>query len=186
MTWPFGAGVAMGYATLGTIGFAERFDMAPAAWCPTSRRQSQEARADLVLLTQRVATAVQEVAQVEPVAELSVADSIRPAPTFNILGLKEPEKASEPAGARPLSPREHEVALLVAGGRTNRQMAEELVVSEATASKHIENILSKLGFSSRAEIASWSSSIGCWLWAPTECGARRRCEVRPRSGPAAT
>jgi predicted ATPase/DNA-binding CsgD family transcriptional regulator len=56
-----------------------------------------------------------------------------------------------------LTGREREVARLVAHGRTNRQIATELVVTESTAAKHIEHILSKLGLSSRAQIAAWAA-----------------------------
>ncbi len=54
-----------------------------------------------------------------------------------------------------LTPREHEVAGLVAQGLTNKQIAEQLVISERTAETHIEQIRSKLGFRSRAQIAGW-------------------------------
>jgi DNA-binding CsgD family transcriptional regulator len=60
------------------------------------------------------------------------------------------------AGATdPLTAREREVALLVAAGRTNRQIAETLVVSERTAANHVQHILTKLGFSRRGELAAW-------------------------------
>jgi len=59
-----------------------------------------------------------------------------------------------------LSPREREVAGLVAAGRTNRQMAEALGVAERTATSHIQNILNKLGFDSRAQIAAWAAAHG--------------------------
>jgi predicted ATPase/DNA-binding CsgD family transcriptional regulator len=55
----------------------------------------------------------------------------------------------------PLTRREREVARLVARGRSNRQIAEELVVTEATAAKHVENIREKLGVTSRMQIAAW-------------------------------
>jgi predicted ATPase/DNA-binding CsgD family transcriptional regulator len=54
-----------------------------------------------------------------------------------------------------LTPREREVAVLVAQGLTNRQIAEALVISEGTARIHIEHILNKLDFHSRAQIAAW-------------------------------
>jgi non-specific serine/threonine protein kinase len=56
-----------------------------------------------------------------------------------------------------LTSRERQVATLVARGRTNRQIATELVVTEATAAKHIEHILDKLGLNSRAQIAAWAA-----------------------------
>jgi len=53
--------------------------------------------------------------------------------------------------------REREVALLVARGLTNRQVAEELSISERTAANHVAKILKKLGFSSRAQLAAWAT-----------------------------
>ncbi len=55
-----------------------------------------------------------------------------------------------------LSAREREVAALVAQGKTNREIAEHLVVSERTAEAHVSNILGKLGFTTRALIAAWA------------------------------
>ncbi len=61
-----------------------------------------------------------------------------------------------PSGPRPaLTPREREVATLVARGRTNREIAAELVITERTAESHVSNMLSKLGFRSRAKLAAW-------------------------------
>ncbi|GAA2104013.1 LuxR C-terminal-related transcriptional regulator [Streptomyces albiaxialis] len=57
-------------------------------------------------------------------------------------------------GTAALTRREREVAGLVAEGLSNREIAERLVVSKRTADAHIEHILSKLGFSSRAQIAA--------------------------------
>jgi non-specific serine/threonine protein kinase len=54
-----------------------------------------------------------------------------------------------------LTAREQEIALLVGGGLTNRQIAQELCISERTVENHIANILKKQGFSSRARIATW-------------------------------
>ncbi len=64
-------------------------------------------------------------------------------------------------GARPhsgLSPREREVAQLVAQGMTNREIAEALVLSERTAENHVQHILTKLGFTRRSQIAAWVAS----------------------------
>jgi DNA-binding CsgD family transcriptional regulator len=58
-----------------------------------------------------------------------------------------------PAG--PLSRREAEVAELVGQGMTNRQIASELYISERTAQTHVQHILTKLGFSTRSQIAAW-------------------------------
>jgi DNA-binding NarL/FixJ family response regulator len=53
-----------------------------------------------------------------------------------------------------LTPREVEVLELVAAGRTNRQIGDELYVSEKTASVHVSNILRKLGVTSRVDPSS--------------------------------
>jgi DNA-binding CsgD family transcriptional regulator len=54
-----------------------------------------------------------------------------------------------------LSARETEVAALVADGLTNRQIATRLVLSERTAQNHVQHILTKLGFTTRSQIATW-------------------------------
>jgi len=54
-----------------------------------------------------------------------------------------------------LSKRELEVARLVASGMTSRAIAERLFRSERTVESHLEHILTKLGFSSRAQVAGW-------------------------------
>jgi DNA-binding NarL/FixJ family response regulator len=55
-----------------------------------------------------------------------------------------------------LSDREWEVAMLVARGLSNRQIAAELVVSERTVDTHVSHILRKLQLVSRAQIAAWA------------------------------
>jgi DNA-binding CsgD family transcriptional regulator len=66
-------------------------------------------------------------------------------------------RTGNPAGASPpeLSPRELEVAELVTEGLTNSAIAARLFVSRATVSSHVTHILTKLGFTSRAQIAAW-------------------------------
>jgi DNA-binding CsgD family transcriptional regulator len=59
-----------------------------------------------------------------------------------------------------LTEREREVAALIAQGKASREIAEILVVNARTIEKHIENILSKLGFTSRTQIAVWASEKG--------------------------
>jgi DNA-binding NarL/FixJ family response regulator len=58
-----------------------------------------------------------------------------------------------------LSAREVEVAMLVAQGLSNRQIAERLVISERTAQNHVQHILNKLGFTSRSQIAAWTAGL---------------------------
>ena len=59
----------------------------------------------------------------------------------------------------PLSAREFEVAQLVAAGLTNRQIADQLLLSPKTISAHITHILTKLGAARRAEIAAWCATV---------------------------
>jgi DNA-binding NarL/FixJ family response regulator len=55
----------------------------------------------------------------------------------------------------PLSKREVEVARLIADGLANKEIAARLFISERTVTTHVGNILNKLGFGSRVQIASW-------------------------------
>ena len=54
-----------------------------------------------------------------------------------------------------LSAREREVAMRIHRGMSNREIAEELVLSVRTVDTHVQRIFGKLGFSSRAQIAAW-------------------------------
>ncbi|MCX6465784.1 MAG: LuxR C-terminal-related transcriptional regulator, partial [Pseudonocardiales bacterium] len=66
-----------------------------------------------------------------------------------------------------LSPREAEVAALVAEGLTNRAIAERLVISERTAANHVAHILTKLGFTSRSQIAArMGGTVGTGMSSP--------------------
>jgi DNA-binding NarL/FixJ family response regulator len=63
---------------------------------------------------------------------------------------------SRPEGRPVLTQREWEVARLVAEGLSNRQIATRLVISQRTAEGHVEHVLTKLGFTSRSQIAAWA------------------------------
>ncbi|MCX5279295.1 AAA family ATPase [Streptomyces sp. NBC_00198] len=65
-----------------------------------------------------------------------------------------PAAPADPAAALGLTGRERDVLRLVAAGRTNRQIAEELFISPKTASVHVSNILAKLDVSGRGEAAA--------------------------------
>jgi ATP/maltotriose-dependent transcriptional regulator MalT len=56
-----------------------------------------------------------------------------------------------------LTAREREIARLLADGLSNRDIAQRLVISDATAEVHVKHILSKLGFRSRSQVAVWFS-----------------------------
>jgi non-specific serine/threonine protein kinase len=78
------------------------------------------------------------------------------------------KRVDRPAGAHahaqreasPLTAREQQVAELVRRGLTNRLIGESLVITEGTAALHVKNALSKLGFTSRAQLASWATERG--------------------------
>jgi DNA-binding CsgD family transcriptional regulator/tetratricopeptide (TPR) repeat protein len=65
-----------------------------------------------------------------------------------------------PAGPEALTPREREVVALLAEGLTNAQLAERLYISPRTAAVHVSNVLTKLGMSSRTEVAAWAVRTG--------------------------
>jgi predicted ATPase/DNA-binding CsgD family transcriptional regulator len=78
------------------------------------------------------------------------------------LALGEPDEvdvaANEPVEAGPLSKRELEVARLIAESLTNKEIATRLFISDRTVTTHVGNILNKLGFDSRVQIASWMTA----------------------------
>jgi predicted ATPase/DNA-binding CsgD family transcriptional regulator len=82
------------------------------------------------------------------------------------LALEAPPPAGHriPAPARPLpgqlTPRERQITELISEGMSNKAIAEQLVISPATAARHVANILAKLDFSSRSQIAAWATSAG--------------------------
>ena len=95
---------------------------------------------------------------------------------------KPPDKPPAPAvsDGAPLTPRELQVARLVAGGRSNKEIAAQLVISQRTAEGHVERILAKLGFTSRAQVAAWVAASQ-----PDDGGEGRDCRLAPmasRSG----
>jgi NarL family two-component system response regulator LiaR len=65
----------------------------------------------------------------------------------------------EPPAAR-LTAREQQVLRLLAGGMTNRQIADALTISEKTVSVHVSNLLGKLGLSSRTQAALYAARAG--------------------------
>jgi DNA-binding CsgD family transcriptional regulator len=69
---------------------------------------------------------------------------------------------AEPSAASTLglTPREAEVLALLAEGRTNRQIGQELFITEKTASLHVSHILAKLGVAGRGEAAAMAHRLG--------------------------
>ncbi len=159
----FGVAVTLGYATLGQVGFAGRVDYAAVGpVVDLADELSARATHGQLLITRPVYAAVEDQVDVSALGELSLAGFSRPVPVFSV---KRPRsEASTQDGSRPgsgtLSMREREVAVLIARGLTNKQIAEELVISERTAEGHVDHIRVKLGLHNRAEVAAWVIQTG--------------------------
>ncbi|MDF3307168.1 LuxR C-terminal-related transcriptional regulator [Rhodococcus sp. T2V] len=68
--------------------------------------------------------------------------------------LAKPDDIDNPLQDLPLTRREQEIARLVATGKTNREIADELVISPRTVDTHVQRILTKLDFTSRSQVAA--------------------------------
>ncbi len=90
--------------------------------------------------------------------------------TASTVSTKDKETA-RPEGL--LAQREREVALLIAQGLSNREIASRLVISERTAETHVQHILNKLGFKSRTQIATWATQHGLTGKSPSDPSSRR-------------
>jgi len=87
---------------------------------------------------------------------LSTDPSVPPAAT----SADRPPDAPADQQPSPLSPREAEVAALIARGLTNRDIGDRLVITERTVDAHVRHILDKLGVAARAQIAVWAVRQG--------------------------
>jgi DNA-binding CsgD family transcriptional regulator/tetratricopeptide (TPR) repeat protein len=108
------------------------------------------ARAEALAIVERLAQELTDVGR----AEGFLARARR------VLGIAAPSRRLLRRGPGGLTVRELEIARLIAQGHSNRAMAECLVLSERTIEDHVSGILSKLGFSSRAQIAAWATQQG--------------------------
>ncbi|HEY2285057.1 MAG TPA: helix-turn-helix transcriptional regulator, partial [Streptosporangiaceae bacterium] len=88
-------------------------------------------------------------APIAPFAPFAPAEPQAPA-----AGVPDPAGPGPAAGAL-LTSRELQIAQLVARGLSNRGIADELIISPATAARHVANIFGKLGFTSRSQVAAW-------------------------------
>jgi predicted ATPase/DNA-binding CsgD family transcriptional regulator len=124
---------------------------------------------------------VERAATLRRVAEAAVAEiganppvqgvvTARPEPTSGALSLDQAIAESLVRLTRPgsvpanvadgLTRREREVATLIASGRTNKQIAQALVLSEGTAENYVQRLLGKLNFKNRAQVAVWALEHG--------------------------
>lgn len=76
------------------------------------------------------------------------------------MGGRPPRASAREKAPGGLTGREQEVVALVAEGLSNREIAKILFISERTVDSHLEHILTRLGFSSRAQIAAWAVRHG--------------------------
>jgi predicted ATPase/DNA-binding SARP family transcriptional activator/DNA-binding CsgD family transcriptional regulator len=89
----------------------------------------------------------------EEAAEYALSEEVAPDPERLPAG----RNTDEPLTTDPLTAREREVAAMVARGMSNRQIAQELYLSERTIEVHVSKILRKLELTSRTEIAAWAT-----------------------------
>jgi len=93
---------------------------------------------------------------------LSTHEAVRYALSSAGAAIRPPEPANGSSKSAVVPPsvltgREQQVAVLITRGFSNRAIAAELVISPATAARHVANILGKLGLSSRAQVAAWAA-----------------------------
>jgi NarL family two-component system response regulator LiaR len=97
--------------------------------------------------------AIQQVYRGEPSLHPTVARRV-------LQELSRPEEMEEPPRSEPLTERELEVLRLVARGLSNQQIANQLMISEATVRTHVSRILSKLHLASRIQAALYALDKG--------------------------
>lgn len=81
---------------------------------------------------------------------------------FRLLKEFSPKEKEEPAGSSPLTMREKEILEYVARGQSNRDVAEELNISEYTVKNHLKNILQKLHLENRVQLTRYAFDQG-WI-----------------------
>jgi predicted ATPase/DNA-binding CsgD family transcriptional regulator len=96
------------------------------------------------------------------------------------VGMPAAAGAKDAVAPSPLTRRETEIAQLVSLGFSNREIAATLVIAQRTAEGHIEHILSKLGFHSRAQIAVWVAEQGEAANGPRDASRERRAVTGER------
>ena len=119
--------------------------------------QSREAEAELAFSTAR--TIIEEHAANIPDEHMREQFFQKAEALLPRMRATSPRRAAKQAFGG-LTEREREVAALIAQGKSNREIADQLVVSYRTVETHVSTILSKLAFSSRAQIAVWAVEIG--------------------------
>jgi adenylate cyclase len=156
----FTVGIDLGYATLGIIGFEGKTEYgAIGTVVHLAARLAEAASSGQIWISQRVQLAAESAIESTSLGEQSVSGFVKPVAVFK---LERQRMGSAMSGAErsalagPLTEREREVVGLIVRGCTNREIAEELVIAEGTAVRHVANILNKLNLKSRAQVAVWA------------------------------
>ena len=102
-------------------------------------------------------------AAIDPDVQLRLLDALRSGTRFGVPSARAGVPASDG-----LTPREVEVVLLIAQGRSNTEIAEELVVSTATVKTHVNHIFAKTGLRDRAQLVAYAYQVG--LVGPPQLG----------------
>jgi class 3 adenylate cyclase len=153
-----GVGISFGFATLGEIGFEGRRDYGVIGTTVNlASRLCAEAEPGQVILAQKAYQAVEELVEAHSLGEFQLKGFLRPVAAFNVLRIRPAERTAFPGG---LSEREVEVVRLVTAGRSNAQIAEELVISLNTVTRHISNIFDKTAVGNRTELAGYAHQHG--------------------------
>jgi ATP/maltotriose-dependent transcriptional regulator MalT len=122
-------------------------------WCEIGAPY-EAARARVVVGVACQALGDEESAELELDAARATFESLGAAPALHDLGSR---TRTSPAG---LSTREVEVLRLLARGLSNREIADQLVISEHTVSRHLQNIFGKLGVGTRAAAGAYAFEHG--------------------------
>jgi class 3 adenylate cyclase/DNA-binding CsgD family transcriptional regulator len=156
-------GMDFGYATLGTIGFEGKQEYgAIGTVVHVASALCDEAESGQLLASERIVVELDAAVAVSGPEDRQLAGLLRPVRCFSVLDgdapalLRVQSVEDVPKSLDPLSAREHEVVALIARGYSNRQIAEELIIAEGTAVRHVANILNKLNLRSRAQVAVWA------------------------------
>ncbi|OEV24709.1 hypothetical protein AN219_25990 [Streptomyces nanshensis] len=125
----------------------------------TAGREAREHANELLAAAHGVAARLGAQPLRTEIEQLSLRARLPAVPAASENGREASGRAGEPADTFGLTQRERDVLHLVAAGRSNRQIAEQLFISPKTASVHVSNILAKLGVGGRGEAAAMAHRL---------------------------
>ncbi len=155
-----GVGIALGYATLGEIGFEGRVDYgAIGSVVNLASRLCDEAQPGQILISRPAFAEVDEMVEAESLADLTLKGFPRPVPVLNVVRLRAAPGHDERYPDR-LTAREVEILRLVASGMSSREIGDDLVLSVRTVERHISNLYAKIGAKGRADATAYALKNG--------------------------